>query len=343
VQTIGERQDVNRGVGGSFDLIRLSAAVAVLFSHAMPLTTGRNDGEIVFALSQGRTTVGDLAVDVFFVTSGFLVTGSLFRSRNLLDFGWRRSVRILPALVAVVLVCAFVVGPILTVIGWRAYFIKSETYEYILNALFVFRPSLPGVFSTNPYPDAVNGSLWTLFYEAVCYLCVAATMLVRRAANSLIVLAFAVLSVAAIYQRWPGRMEHLVVLGSYFFAGAALYALRDRTPYNLAAFAIAVLTCGLIPVWGVAPAITQFAMAYACIWLGYRRSWEPPGDYSYGIYLWAFPIQQVLVSVFRQMSWWENIAAALPITVAIAYLSWTFIEARAMKSKNMIARFHARS
>jgi peptidoglycan/LPS O-acetylase OafA/YrhL len=343
VHTIARKQEYSRGVGGSFDLIRLAAATAVLVSHSVPLTTGNNVGEWMFVISKGRTTLGELAVDVFFVTSGFLVTGSLFRSSGLLDFAWRRVVRICPALIFVVLLTILVIGPTYSTISAFSYISSPTTYAYLLNGVFLYHSALPGVFASNPVAGAVNGSLWTLLYEVVCYICVASMIVFRRATNSLIIVAFILLSLGAIYEKWPIRFEHFFVLGSYFFAGASLYALRGKTPYNTFVLFASVVVCILTPLLGVAPLLSQGALAYACIWLGFQTTFEPPGDYSYGIYLWAFPVQQMAVSSLGAMPWWENTAISLPITVAIAYFSWTFIESKAMTFKNMVARFRTGS
>jgi peptidoglycan/LPS O-acetylase OafA/YrhL len=343
VHTIRRRQEASNGVGRSFDILRLAAAVAVLVSHSVPLTTGSDAHELIFSLSNGHTTLGTLAVEVFFVTSGFLVTGSLSRSQNLLDFGWRRVARIVPALAVVVVSATFILGPLFTVHTMKEYFLGRSTYEYLLNAVFVFRPALPGVFLSLPAAGSVNGSLWTLFYEVACYVIVSLTKFFGRAATPATVIIFLVISICAIYPHWLGRLQHFVDLGSFFFAGATLYVLRDRVPYNVPTFALAGAISILIPELGVLPIAAPIALAYACVWLGFQRSIEPPGDYSYGIYLWAYPIQQICVFLGGAMPWWENVVLALPITAVLGYLSWTFVESRAMKSKNLIARFRTSS
>lgn len=338
-QTIGQRMASNRGVGGSFDLIRLVAALAVLFSHSVPLTTGASKGEFIFDLSGGRTSLGDFAVDIFFVTSGFLVTASLFRSSSLLDFAWRRAVRIMPALVFVVLTCAFVVGPIFSSQPLLAYLQSRQTYVYLLNAVFYLHDALPGVFQDNPYAGAVNGSLWTLFYEVACYASVSLLIFFRSRAALLAPIAAICLGILAARHGWQLRFEHFFALGSFFFAGAVVYVLRDRIPYQPIVFVISLFLVGAMVLWGPVPFVSQLAMAYACVWLGFQRSFEPPGDYSYGVYLWAFPIQQILLATLGRMPWWENAALALLPTLAAAYVSWTFVESRAMGSKNLMARF----
>lgn len=310
-----------------------------MISHSVPITSGSDAHEFLFQISRGATTLGTVAVDIFFVTSGFLITGSLLRSTNLVDFAWRRVVRILPALLVVVLAAIFAIGPWFTTEPVVRYFEHRSTYAYLLNSIFVFCPSLPGVFLTVPYAGAVNGSLWTLFYEVACYATVAAARVFRRATGVAIVGLFVLTAACDVYQSWPGRFQHFVDLGSFFFAGAALYVLRGRVPYNSLLCMVAGLISFLLPALGVVPGVSQFATAYACIWLGFQKSFEPPGDYSYGIYLWAFPVQQIWMAAVGRMPWWENVALSLPVTVILGYLSWTFVESKAMKSKSMLARF----
>lgn len=336
---LSELMALRRGHGPGFDLLRLAAAALVLVSHAYPITYGDNDAEPLWRLSGGQLTLGRLAVGLFFATSGFLVAASFERARGLGDFAWRRAVRILPALWTTVGVCV-VVAAFLTDAAPGAYWRAPGTWTYLLNGLFRFQAGLPGLFERSPVAATVNGSLWTLVHEVSCYLALAvagALGLLRR--RFLVALATALCALH--YQVHPpflGRFWELAGLAAYFGAGASLYLYRDKVPMrgalvlgSLAAFLIACRTGGLHL---VAPA----AVAYAAVWLGFRAAAVPlGGDYSYGVYLWAFPVQQ-LVAERVSNGPLLNIAVALPVTLGLALASWRLIEKPALRAKGLFAR-----
>ena len=151
----------------SFDLLRLFAAVLVLYSHRHVLL-----GLVELKLFNW-TTLGGAGVSIFFFLSGFLVWSSWVRDPELTRFSIRRSLRIFPALWFVVLFTVLVVGVLLSKLEVSGCFASFETWRYLSTALLVVRHGLPGVFVDNPYPLAVNGSLWTLPVEFLCYVSVA--------------------------------------------------------------------------------------------------------------------------------------------------------------------------
>ena len=144
----------------------LLAALAVLASHAVPISYGSNAKELLFRLSGGQATFGSLAVTVFFIVSGYLITGSYVGRPNPLRFVWARALRLLPGLIVVVLALAFAVGPLLSTVPAREYFSSASLVRFVFINLSManFWGYLPGVFEHNPY-RGVNGSLWTLHYE----------------------------------------------------------------------------------------------------------------------------------------------------------------------------------
>lgn len=166
---------VAQGRDNNFNLIRLVAAVAVLVSHAAPLTQGRGTPEPLARLT--GHTLGTLAVYVFFVASGFFVAGSLSR-RGPAGFALARARRILPGLAVSLLLVTFVLGPAVTTRTLADYFAAPGTAAFLIRGLLPLDPlyTLPGVFADNPYPT-VEGSIWTLAYEIACYAGLALTAL----------------------------------------------------------------------------------------------------------------------------------------------------------------------
>ena len=223
-----------------FDVLRLAAAMAVLLSHCYPLT-GRDEP---FARVTGET-LGDIGVSVFFAISGFLVARSWASQPELRPFAAKRALRLLPALVVCVWLLALVLGPITTTLSPGDYLTTPQTWIYPLRSsvLITFAGRLPGVFEHNPFPDAVDGSLWTLPLEACCYVMVAVlgalALLHRRAllaargrrsgsSRSRRRSTSPRTCPAAARTRWRAATSeivlHLVVI---FLAGSLLFAARD--------------------------------------------------------------------------------------------------------------------
>ena len=160
----------------NFDAIRLIAALCVLISHAFPLTYGSDEFEPVYRWSHGQTTIGTIAVGVFFAISGFLITRSFVHAGRswggVSRFVRARVLRLVPALLVALLLLAFLFGPLVSSQPIADYFQFPQMVRFILiNCSFVsFHDTLPGVFIHNPFPNSVDGSLWTLRHEVRCYL-----------------------------------------------------------------------------------------------------------------------------------------------------------------------------
>jgi len=325
----------------NFDFIRFIAASAVIFSHSYPLTFGSNEKEPLSILSNGVCNIGDTAVGIFFIISGFLVTQSFERSRSLKHYFLARSLRIFPALIAVVLLLTFIAGPILTHISIRQYFSSPVTWQY-LERMVIFtnedNVALPGVFENTPYARIVDGSLWTLSYELVCYLLLPAiVLLVKRnwfPALSLLTLAV-LLSVPFLY------LVLFMKLGSCFLFGSLYYVFRKNIPMDgrlaLAAFAMVLLSLRT----GLFFYVFGLAGGYLILFLAFiphtsRLRFSKYGDFSYGIYIWAFPVQQVIAEQYASKGNFFNAAISFPVALLFGILSWHFIEKKALALKSKI-------
>lgn len=334
--TIGARSAQMYNHGEGFDWVRIAAAMLVLVSHAFPIATGSNDTEPLMVFSAGQLTLGTLAVGVFFASSGYLIAMSADRSRNVASFAWRRGLRILPALWAVVLISMFVLGPSMTT-TLTAYFRDPILWRYSLNVILVAQYELPGVFVSAPHTGTVNGSLWTLIYEVASYCDLATMMFAARPVASLgIVLALAV-CLAGSRIDLPGVLFHasaLAKLFAYFAAGSALYLFRDRVPFSMGLAGVALIITMATFRFGLASYIAPIMIAYIAVFIGFQRAPTLPGDYSYGVYLWAFPTQQVVVTLLPDCGPWINIALSVPITLVLGIASWTLIEKPAMRFKD---------
>lgn len=352
-----------QGRDNNFDFLRFFAASLVIFSHAFGLAQGKGSHEPLAVLTQDHVSLGSFAVAVFFVVSGFLITMSYDNSAGNREYLLKRCLRIFPGLAVVLLVTALVIGPLVTILPLPSYFAAPQTWGYLGNILlFDMDEHLPGVFRDNPHAPIVNGSLWTLWYEFVCYLLVmllgwlgwlrwqvmafvvAASVIVRINLSGVPVLWH--LNDAFTWLRW--QSDYLDLL-PYFASGALLYQLRHRIPLSggLALVALGVLVAGALT--GHFPQAFVLAGGYFILYLAFAPwlklgRFAKYGDFSYGLYIYAYPVQQA-VSHFlgAAVTWWSNALIAYPIVVLCAAASWHWVEGPALASKKRLHAFFIRS
>jgi len=327
-----------------FDYLRLALALSVV---AVPCVTTTHDLHADRLFWQGPLGVFmRLVLPMFFALSGFLVAGSLARSASLGDFLIRRALRIVPALFAEIMLSALVLGPLLTSIPLHSYFGDRQFFTYFLNAVGDVHFSLPGVFLHNPRTGLVNGSLWTMPFEGFCYLALAALAILgsmRR--RGLMLLIAAAGSVVLALQAISAHEAALAPTGPFlvvcFLAGMSLFLNRDCIPISsgLAAM-VALAVIALLSIPG-ALYLAALPLAYVTVCVGLTR---PPktiavrGDYSYGVYLFAYPIQQACVQLSPSLrSTWSVFLVAAPLSIAYATVSWRFIERPILTRKRQIA------
>ncbi len=331
-----------------FDILRLVAAWLVLFSHCYPLG-GRPQNEPL-ASTLGIDTLGGVGVAIFFVLSGYLVTISLERSPSLREFARRRALRIFPGLVAICLLCVLVLGPLLTTLPQSVYWRHSMTWDYLKTAsAWLVKYPLPGVFADNPAPHAVNGSLWSLPYEIRCYIVLALVSLVPGSLRLKVSLAAAGLAVlllvrplvppATPFDKFLGLDYYHTKLGLLFALGAVFACWRDRIRpllWPAALMLVAVYFLGH-SVWQLL--LYVLGLGTLTLWLALYGKWLPRipqrmGDWSYGAYLYGFPVQQVLAHFkLHEVSFIGYVVACTVVTFALAGLSWHLVEKQALKWK----------
>jgi peptidoglycan/LPS O-acetylase OafA/YrhL len=348
--SVGQIMRENGGVGPGFDALRLILALSIFCSHSY-FTSRGDDGSL------WETPVRPLLmamVPMFFGLSGFLVTGSALRAQSLRVFLTFRILRILPALVTEVTLSALILGPLLTTVSWHDYFSNREFFEYFGNIIGRIRYVLPGMFLDNPMSGFVNLNLWTLKPEFFCYILMAA-MIVTGVINrsKLIVTAVALMLAASlvtnvfhnISEDHLGHnpyMPYVIVL--YFMLGVAAFHWRDFIPVDSRLFAVAAIAAYALmryPGYAFVAAIpTMYCMLYLGM-LKFPRLWlVESGDYSYGVYLYGFPIQQTLVHLFPMFrEWWPLLfIVAAPVTFGFAAFSWHFIEKPTLGLKRFVTR-----
>lgn len=328
----------------NFDLLRLLAALSVVFSHAFLIGEGQQNTEPLMWLTGGQCVLGVAGVFVFFTISGFLVTASCEATGSAGRFLAKRALRIYPGLACCVLLSAFVLGPAATRLSLADYFADPGPYKYVLYNLLMYIDwnSLPGVsFTGFAAGSVIDGPLWSLPSEVLMYLMVAALGALRLLRLEAIGLLLAAGLVGIVLDT---AASEVYLLGSalwllpFFAAGMALYKLRARAfDPRIALFALAGLAVSiplgrfilLFPICG------SYLLLYAAL---ERRlpviKAARFGDLSYGLYIYGWPIEQLVTRALGGAApWWQVFALSLPAAAAAAFLSWHLVEAPALRLK----------
>jgi len=336
--------DVADGRDNNVLAIRHLAAAAVILFHSYALTD-RWSEEPLWAHA-APINLAIVGVGAFFVLSGVLVTQSWIARPTLRAFLPARVLRIYPALVAATAVTILLAGASVDV-TWREWLSSADTWRYLLRTATAVGgiETLPGAFAANPFPNAVNGSLWTLPVEVRLYLVVAfaglAGLLVRprawlAAAAALVALALG----------WPEGVpldpntEGARLAAFLFLLGSLACAWRHRLPLSLPV-AAALLAAIAVDAGGAMRGGPGFALALAYLVL--VAGWHPAlrlsrlaraPDWSYGLYVYAFPIQQAIVRLDTGIAPLSLFAFSMVTTLVAAGLSWRFLEAPALRLKS---------
>jgi peptidoglycan/LPS O-acetylase OafA/YrhL len=328
------------GRENNFNLIRICAAFAVIVSHSYPLALGQGAVEPLETVLP--FSLGALGVRIFFVISGFLILKSFMQRRSTAAFTMARARRILPGLAVVSIVVAFVIGPLLTTLPVATYLTDPTTLAYAPRAVSLLWLTwfLPGVFQTNPYPGAVNGPLWTLPIEVECYAGLAIAGLVglyRPKLFPVMLLAYLPVYVVTRYGLLPGHdFANLAGLSFAFVLGMAAYFYRARLPMDFRLLLAAIAAAG-VAIWSgvLADELATVAIGYGALWLGAAdfsllRTYNRIGDYSYGVYVYGWPMQQVVAAFWPGISPGQLMAAAGLAALGCAILSWHIVEKPAL-------------
>lgn len=331
----------------NFDFLRFFAAAMVVFGHSYGLSGQAHQEPL--RLFSGSYDSADIAVHVFFVMSGFLIAGSWLNSHSVLDFAAKRALRIVPALVVSVLFIVLVVGPLATRLPLSEYLAAPGTLAYLGNALLITEFRLPGVFESNPFAHTVNGSLWTLPYEVLMYATVLTLGLLKVFGRSMALIGLVLMVgvhfyLIPVYEVQSDLLRKATRLGMFFYAGVVFYLYRQRLVWSwkIAALLVATnLASARSEYWELVHVLT---LPYLTLYLAQLRiprlaGFGKAGDFSYGLYIFAFPLQQLI------MHWSDGSMPLVPFmllsfaaSMAAAVLSWYLIESPALKLKRYLPR-----
>lgn len=335
----------------NFNLIRFIAASAVLFGHSFALL--RKPEPLGESLGM---SIGSISVDLFFMTSGFLVAGSLLVKQSIADYIWARVLRIYPALIVMSILAVFGLGAFFTLLPLGAYFSHPDTYSYLFKCSTLIGGVayyLPGVFDDNPYKGAVNGSLWSMVYEVRMYVLLLVFWLACGLKNGdrlkrfgCLIVSNALLACSLLLARRFYGLEEIqfIRLDFMFFTGAAFWVLKDRIRLSFRIFA--TLLTGLILSAFIHQQaffiVYQLSITYILFYLayvpaGFVRKYNALADNSYGIYIYAFAIQQAVVALLPGISVLLLTLVSFCLTQCFAYASWYLIEQRALNLKKFLS------
>jgi peptidoglycan/LPS O-acetylase OafA/YrhL len=335
----------------SFGVLRLALASLVLISHSYYFAFGTPEAE-PFTAWTGHS-LGEHAVQGFFILSGILVAQSFERSRSLLDFVAARGLRIFPALIVCVVSTALLLGPLVSTFSAWGYFTSPELPAYIYKTLSLSTGSapLPGVFENLPLAGNVNISLWTLKYEVLCYVGLAAAGMAglfnprwrTGVAIALFVFLVAIFAAEPKHQSTYGFSDNIRYFSLYFGTGVLAFLLRDR----IAIYGMILLPLAALLVLTLETRFGEFATAmflgYAILWLasktfGPLRWFCNRVDLSFGVYIFAGPIQQAIIEAAPSLTPLAVTGLAAVIVFPLALLSWVFVEHPALQLRSRLKR-----
>lgn len=325
----------------NFDFLRLLAASLVFWSHEFSIT-GQVDPAIFPGLTRGK-----LGVYIFFAISGYLVTESWTRDPHPVRFLLKRVLRIWPGLIAATLLVTLFIGPWVTRLSIMDYFSDPLLLEYLQVLRLKITFALPGVFENNPYPTTVNGSLWTIPLEFHWYLILLLLGLFRITRISTLFIALNILIGVLSFTPQLVTQEHfnLIDLGLFFCYGICLSTgQRYWTKAPMTCLAGCLVISSIYLYLGLYPLAIWMTLPYLVILIGTRSSpWIREvgryGDFSYGVYIYAFPIQQTVVHFLHDsLSYSALFAVSYALTLLVSCLSWHWIERPALKLKHSLNR-----
>lgn len=337
------------GHKNNFNFLRLLLATLVILGHSPELIDGNRDREILTSIFH-TLSFGELAVDGFFLLSGYLIVQSWERSPDLINFLKKRILRIYPAFIVATLVCGLIVGPLGA--SPPEYFAQFNILTFLRRMLLLEGPSIPPVFAGQPYP-LVNGSMWTIAYEFRCYLMVALFGLcgIFKRPRQYLIFSVVILilslfpTVVVSTISFPGSQyvfrepDHFIHLLSFFSAGGCFYLFRNQITYKLTwvlvALPIVILSMFnqetvsiFLPTLG---GYIFLFFAFLPIHKLQRFSIYP--DVSYGVYLYGWPTQKLLLWYFPSLSPWLLFFLSFSLSLVCGFFSWHIVEKPFMRLK----------
>ncbi|AOK32157.1 MULTISPECIES: acyltransferase family protein [Burkholderia] len=358
LKSIGEVLDESGGIGRGFGFLRIALAVSIIGWHSLVITQGdRNyfDEHYLWALNY-------CLLPMFFGLSGFLIAGSAQRL-SMSDFYINRIARIFPALVVETIISGVVIGAAITALPLSEYYTHPKFLEYFKNMYGAVVYVLPGVIFSPPYHEIVNGVIWTVPIELGCYVVMGILIFTGLQFFSLLIILVGIglLSVPHLIDFFGMQQlgaaltssHHLSFLNSFrgktllpsFLFGVAAYNLRYSIPFSKVVAGGAVAAILVLSVIGNAAAVFShfigaLVLCVASIMMMLQigcsdlEKFSPKGDYSYGLYIYCFPFQQIInkeMAIGGVFGFCANFPLSLMVAFFFAMFSWNYVEKPILK------------
>jgi peptidoglycan/LPS O-acetylase OafA/YrhL len=335
----------NNTRNNNFNLLRFIFAVLVLLSHAPELADGNRKREILTSFFH-TISFGELAVDGFFLLSGFLIVQSWSSRPVVFDFLSSRVLRIFPGFIVASVICAFIVGPLAA--NPINYFANLSVTNFVAGMLLLQEPVIPAVFSGTPYPH-VNGAMWTISFEFICYLGVLMAGVSGLLKRPLVFLCLTISVVTFCLLQRMGYLsadfyphiflQKLVHFVSFFMVGSCFYLFRHLIIFRKRSLiaGVAILVVGLCS-WRFCEVALLCAGGYLLFFVALTPMASLNGfnrlpDVSYGIYLYGWPVQKLFLWYSPLISPWLLFVLSFFSSLLLGVLSWYVIEKPFLKFK----------
>jgi len=321
----------------SFDLIRHFAAFLVLFSHHFPLS-GRPEPSV-----PSWDTFGFVAVVIFFSISGYFMPKSFSNSAGFLEFMVKRCKRIFPGLFVCSIIMVYVIGLIFTTASAYDYLFSTDQFKTIFLFTAFMGNTIPTVFSDFTYKNAINGSLWTLPIEFLCYIIIGSALSLLNSWKTIVCLLLAAcIATATLGAKWVDfvvfsvPMSYLSLFGIAFCTGSLMSMTRKSWKnYRIPMVAISLLLIWLLRGRPEVQILGTASIAVITIIIGLSvrdKLIHGRFDVSYGVYIYAFPIQQLVINCVTRDFWLGMFISAL-LTIVAGALSYKYVEKPFLNSK----------
>lgn len=341
---------IRDGHDNFFTPLRLFFALMVVVGHVY-IVALRDAGAEPFLFFNYKPSY--LAVNLFFIASGFLVSKSMLYRGDLADYTSARALRIFPALAVHVLFVMFVMGPFVTNLPLNAFFTDPQFYTQPFQVLSFYKTEMimPGALETSHEPIA-SAAIWTLRYEVLAYIGTAIAFSMGLMRKKWMLLAqfvgFSVLWAVAhgtgLYDKIPATLQAVLRFGMAYGLGAAIYAYRDRISLNFIGLLITGLVAALFHGTIAFEMMTNILLAYIVFWAAYVKipslnRLKSVSDVSYGIYIYHWAVMQWIFYKMPSLSLGQLLFLTLIGTLILAILSWFLVEKPMLKRKAWFAKF----
>ena len=345
-----QRVKIRDGHDNFFTPLRLLFATLVVIGHTFSVALRDPSSEPHMFY---HYTFSYLAVNLFFIASGFLVTKSMLYRGDVAEYSSARLLRIYPALVVHVLFVMLVIGPLATSLSLGEYFTHIDFFKqpFIVLSFITTEMWLPSVFESNAEQMA-GAPLWTLRYEVLAYIGTAIIFSLGLLKKKWMALAqFIVPSIGwvvvhslGIYDAIPATFQALLRFGIAYGLGAAIYAYRDRLSFHLIGIPIVIGAAALASKFQVFEVTMNLMLAYMIMWAAYVKApkldfLKKFSDVSYGVYIYHWCILQLVFMMLPNISVTGLLGITMPITFLLAHLSWHFVEKPMLKHKTSFSNY----